>query len=59
MPPTHYVAANPHVHSVLTGTADAEHLRQNVDAILGPSLPDRDRERLKAVFAPTGRKLGD
>jgi len=54
-----YVAANPHVHSVLTGTADAEHLRQNVDAILGPSLPDRDRERLKAVFAPTGRKLGD
>ncbi|MDQ3654691.1 MAG: aldo/keto reductase [Chloroflexota bacterium] len=54
-----YVAANPLVHSVLTGTASVDHLRQNVDAILGPPLPERDRARLKAIFAPTGRKLGD
>ncbi len=54
-----YVANNPQVHSVLTGTADVGHLRQNVDAILGPPLPDADRSRLKAIFGPTGRKLGD
>lgn len=54
-----YVANTPLVHSVLTGTADVRHLRQNVEAILGPPLPDADRARLKTVFAPTGRKLGD
>jgi len=54
-----YVAANPHVHCVLTGTADTTHLRQNIDAVLGPALPQADRDRLKAIFAPTGRKLGD
>ena len=54
-----YVAANPLIHSVLTGTASVDHLRQNVDAVLGPRLPEADRSRLKAIFAPTGRKLGD
>ncbi len=54
-----YVAANPLIHSVLTGTASVEHLRENVDAVLGPPLPDADRARLMAIFAPTGRKLGD
>jgi aryl-alcohol dehydrogenase-like predicted oxidoreductase len=54
-----YVANNPQVHCVLTGTADAGHLRQNVDAILGAPLPDVDRARLKAIFGSTGRKLGD
>ncbi len=54
-----YAANTPLVHSVLTGTASVEHLRENVDAVLGPPLPDADRERLKAIFAPTGRKLGD
>lgn len=54
-----YVANTPLVHSVLTGTASVGHLRQNVDAILGPPLPEPDRQRLKSIFAPTGRKLGD
>ncbi len=54
-----YAAYTPLVHSVLTGTASADHLRQNVDAILGPPLPEADRQRLRSIFAPTGRKLGD
>lgn len=54
-----YAANTPLVHSVLTGTASVNHLRQNVDAVLGPPLPEADRARLKAIFAPTGRKLGD
>jgi aryl-alcohol dehydrogenase-like predicted oxidoreductase len=54
-----YVANNRQVHSVLTGTADVGHLRQNVDAMLGAPLPEEDRARLKAIFGPTGRKLGD
>lgn len=54
-----YVANSPLVHCVLTGTANVDHLRQNVDAVLGPALPEADRQRLKAIFAPTRRKLGD
>lgn len=54
-----YVAANPHVHCVLTGTANTAHLRQNVDAVLGPAPSPADRDRLMAIFGPTGRKLGD
>lgn len=54
-----YTANTPLVHSVLTGTANVEHLRQNVEAVLGPPLPQADRDRLKAIFAPTRRKLGD
>lgn len=54
-----YAAATPLVHSVLTGTASVDHLRQNVAAVLGPTIPEADCARLKAIFAPTGRKLGD
>lgn len=54
-----YVANTPLVHSVLTGTASVDHLRQNLDAVLGPPLPEVGRARLKAIFAPTRRKLGD
>ena len=54
-----YVAGNPRVHSVLSGTANVDHLRQNVAAVLGDPLPEQDRVRLKAIFGPVNRKLGD
>jgi len=54
-----FAAAHPAVSCVLTGTASIEHLEQNVRAILGPPLPEADRERLRALFGPIGRKLGN
>lgn len=54
-----FAAGHPTVSCVLTGTANQEHLAQNVDAILGDPLPDADRQRLIALFGPIGRKLGE
>lgn len=54
-----YAAAHPAVSCVLTGTANLAHLEANVRAILGGPLPEADRARLRALFGPIGRKLGD
>ncbi len=54
-----FAAGGPGVSCVLTGTANAGHLEQNVRAILGGPLPDADRQRLLALFGPIGRKLGN
>lgn len=54
-----YVANSPHVDCVLSGTANVDHLRQNVAAVLGEPLLAEDRARLKSIFGPVGRKLGD
>jgi len=45
-----FVAAHPSVTTVLTGTANIEHLKANVDAILGPPMPEEDMLRLKKIF---------
>jgi len=52
-----FAAEPPAVSSVLTGTANVEHLEANVRAILGPPLPPADRRRLLDVFGPVGRNL--
>lgn len=54
-----YAAAHPAVSCVLTGTAKLAHLEANVRAILGGPLPAADAARLRALFGPVGRKLGD
>jgi L-galactose dehydrogenase len=54
-----FTAAHPAVSCVLTGTASVEHLQQNVRAVLGPPLPEADRQRLLDLFGPIGRKLGN
>jgi L-galactose dehydrogenase len=54
-----FVAGHPAVSCVLTGTASLEHLEQNVRAVLGPPLPQSDRQRLLSLFDPIGRKLGN
>jgi aryl-alcohol dehydrogenase-like predicted oxidoreductase len=40
----------PGAHVVLTGTGDPEHLRDNVESILGPRLPTYVLEKLDAMF---------
>jgi len=46
-----FVADHPSVTTVLTGTANIEHLQANVDSILGPPLPEEDMLRLKKIFS--------
>lgn len=54
-----FAAGHPAVATVLTGTASERHLEENVEAVLGPPLPETDRARLRALFGGIGRKLGD
>jgi aryl-alcohol dehydrogenase-like predicted oxidoreductase len=54
-----YVAAHPAISTVLTGTANVDHLEANVKAILGPSLPDDAMVRLRSIFGDVWEPLGD
>jgi hypothetical protein len=45
-----FAAAPEAVSTVLTGTANLEHLSRNVTALLGPPLPEEDAARLRALF---------
>jgi L-galactose dehydrogenase len=45
-----FAAAPEAISTVLTGTADLEHLERNVAALLGPPLPKADAERLRGLF---------
>ena len=46
-----YVRHEPGVDVVLFGTGDQVHLRDNIRSILGPPLPQADRDRLKELFS--------
>ncbi len=54
-----FAAGHPGVSCVLTGTANVRHLEDNVASILGPPLPEADRERLVELFGPIRRNLGN
>ena len=54
-----YVASHPAMGTVLTGTANIEHLEANVKAILGPPLPDEDMARLRDIFGAVWEPLGN
>lgn len=54
-----YVASHPAMGTVLTGTANIDHLEANVKAILGPPLPDDDMARLRDVFGAVWEPLGN
>jgi L-galactose dehydrogenase len=54
-----YVNAHPAMGTVLSGTANIEHLEENVKAILGPPLPTEDMGRLRSVFGQVWEPLGN
>jgi L-galactose dehydrogenase len=54
-----FAAGHPGVSCVLTGTANVEHLEENVRAVLSAPLPDADRRRLVELFGPIKRNLGN
>jgi aryl-alcohol dehydrogenase-like predicted oxidoreductase len=52
-----FAAAHPAVGSVLTGTANMRHFEDNLEAILGPPLPDETFQRVIDVFGPVQRNI--
>ena len=54
-----YVNAHPAMGVVLSGTANIDHLEENVKAILGPPLPDEDVAQLRSIFGDVWEPLGN
>ena len=54
-----FTAAHPAVSTVLTGTANIDHFKSNVNAILGEPLPYLDAQRLRKVFGHIDESLGN
>ena len=53
-----FVAGHPDISSVLCGTGNISHLEANVNAVLGPSLPDKHRKRLLELFGEVEDSMG-
>jgi L-galactose dehydrogenase len=54
-----FAAQPPGVSCVLTGTANVHHLEENVRAVLNPTLPAADRQKILTLFGPIHRNLGN
>jgi L-galactose dehydrogenase len=52
-----FAAESPAVSTVLTGTANVEHLEANLRAIVGPPLPAAISQKLRDIFVPTQRNV--
>jgi aryl-alcohol dehydrogenase-like predicted oxidoreductase len=52
-----FAAAHPAVCTVLTGTASLDHFESNLQAILGPPLPEAKFQRVQDVFGPVQRNV--
>lgn len=52
-----FACESPAVSSVLTGTANVEHLEANVRSILAPPLPQNISRRLRETFVPVNKSV--
>jgi aryl-alcohol dehydrogenase-like predicted oxidoreductase len=52
-----FAAESPAVSTVLTGTANLQHLEDNVRSILSPPLPAATSERLRSTFIPANKSV--
>ena len=53
-----FVAGQPDISSVLTGTGNVSHLEANVRAVLGQPVPDEHRKRLSQLFGAVVDPMG-
>jgi len=49
----------PGMHTVLTGTGNVEHLRENITSLLKPPLPQPDLQRLERMFGSVDSVSGN
>ena len=49
----------PGIHTVLSGTGNIEHLRENITSLLKPPLPQLDLQRLERMFGSVDSVSGD
>jgi aryl-alcohol dehydrogenase-like predicted oxidoreductase len=49
----------PGIHTVLTGTGNIEHLKENITALLKPPLPQPDLQRLERMFGSVDSVSGN
>lgn len=54
-----FVAQHPAVSTVLSGTANLDHFRDNVEAMLGEPLPAEDQQRIREVFGGIQEPVGN
>jgi aryl-alcohol dehydrogenase-like predicted oxidoreductase len=54
-----FCAANEAVSAVMTGTINAKHLEENVNAVLGPPLPNAAMRRLRRAFGCVAETVGN
>jgi L-galactose dehydrogenase len=54
-----YCRHEPGIHTVLTGTGNADHLKANVTSLLKPPLPQADLQRLEAMFGKVDSVSGN
>lgn len=52
-----FAATHPAAGSILTGTANIDHFDENLQAILGPSLPTHHAERVMDIFGAVQRNV--
>jgi len=52
-------ASHEAIATVLIGTGSIPHLEQNIAAILGPPLPEKDSSRIRALFGHLAESEGD
>lgn len=45
-----FCLSEPHIHSILSGTGDPQHLIENIHDIQKGPLPEKDRDRLISIF---------
>jgi aryl-alcohol dehydrogenase-like predicted oxidoreductase len=54
-----FCVAHEAVSAVMTGTINAKHLEENVNAVLGPPLPDEAVRRLRGAFGCVAETVGN
>jgi len=54
-----YCRHEPGIHTVLSGTGNVEHLKENVTSLLKPPLAATDLQRLAAIFGRVDSASGD
>lgn len=54
-----FVAGQKDIHTVMTGTGNIQHLKENIEAVCGAPLPKEHRQRLREIFGELVMPVGN